>query len=318
METGEDYFPTINSENKSFETPKPISQIEQPQNPEQHITPSPTYREICQQLIQDPTSSHLFERYQVVFNKKNKLASLYDLKKAMIIRYPPNSNPLEWEYSQDYEEYTGLSSQSVLNPKVLSDYIGIEQALIVTENNLPDPFTETPTAEALKKFITKKHFAQKRGTLIETQEEIDKLISQNQTDTETIQVAKRINKIGGITLPKSKRVILSPQLDPETYLFSLAHETYHFSQINKFSQEKLKLFKDFDFVDEEEFEANLYALLYDPNPMEIDNPKLSDQEKIFFTINRLIQTTDSSVISYASQLTMLGDELDNITKKTTS
>ena len=314
METVGDFLPPINHDTGIIKALELKSQIKNPNDQENDQQSYPKYLEICQQLIQNPNSSHLFERYQVSFNEKNKLASFYDLKKAMINKYPPTSKPLEWEYSQDYEEYTGLSSQTVLNPQVLSDYISIEQAIIVTENNLPEPFTQKPTAEALKQFITKKHFAQKSGTFIETQEEIDKLIAQKPTDIEIIQVAKRINKIGGITLPKSKRVILSPQLDPETYLFSLAHETYHFSQINKTSQEKLKLFKDFDFVDEEEFEANLYALLYDPNPMEIDSPKLSNQEKLFYTTNRLMQTTMSSVISHASQLTSLEEDLEKLTK----
>lgn len=314
METGGDFLPPINHDTTTVETFRLKSQIKSSNNQENDQQPYPKYREICQQLVKTPNSSHLFERYQVVFNEKNKLASFYDLKKAMINKYPPTSKPLEWEYSQEYEEYTGISSQTVLNPQILSDYISIEQAIIVTENNLPEPFTQKPTAEALKQFITKKHFAQKSGTFIETEEEIDKLIARKPTDTELIQVAKRINKIGGITLPKSKRVILSPQLDPETYLFSLAHETYHFSQINKTSQEKLKLFKDFDFIDEEEFEANLYALLYAPNPMEIDNPKLSNQEKLFYTINRLMQTTMSSAISHASQLTMLEENLNELTK----
>ena len=314
MEIVGDFLPPSNHDTGIVKPLELKSQIKNPNDYENDRQSYPNYREICQQLIQNPNSSHLFERYQVSFNKKNKLASFYDLKKAMINRYLPNSSYLGWEYSQEYEEYTGLSSQTILNPQALSDYISIEQTIIVTENNLPEPFTQKPTAEALKQFITKKHFAQKSGTFIETQEEIDKLIAQKPTDVEIIQIAKRINKIGGITLPKSKRVILSPQLDPETYLFSLAHETYHFSQINKTSQEKFKLFKDYDFVDEEEFEANLYALLYDPSPMEIDNPKLSNHEKLFYIINRLMQTTMSSVISHASQLTSLEEDLEKLTK----
>lgn len=255
--------------------------------------PFTTYRDICQQLIQDPRSSNLFEKYGITYDPNNKLSALYGLKSAMMDRYPVQTTSNDvWEYAQKYQNFTGLSIETFLDAQILSEYIGIEQALIVTETNLPNPFTQNSNTETLKKYIKKRH-----GTVIDTQDKIDRLIHHEPINSKLSQKLKKINQINGVTDHKTKTVIISPQIHPKCYLFTLAHETYHFSKIDKYSKEKYQLFKKHYFVGEEEFEGNIYALLYDPTAIGIDDFPYSYQDKLSYTVNELIKLSEKSVLS---------------------
>lgn len=203
MEVGEGFNPTINQE-----TPRQIAQPNQPQNPEQVIAPSLTYREICQQLVQNPNYSHLFEKYQINFTPGKKLTSLFELKTAMMSKYgvqEPTSS--DWDHAGDYELYTGLSATTAKNFEVLSEYIGLEQAIIITETHLPDPFTKPPSIDALKKYIIFR-----MGKYIDTPEKIDKFISRHPPDSEDVRIAKNIDKIGGFCDSSRRTIVVSPSV----------------------------------------------------------------------------------------------------------
>ncbi len=293
-------------ENLSQNNPDTSLKTQTENNPNQEVESIryPTYQEISQKLIQDPSSSHLFEKYQVTFNPENKISSLYELKKAMMEKYPRNSINSKWEHAQSYEDFTGLSIKTILNPQVLSEFVGIEQSIIVTETNLPDPFSQKVTIETLKEYIS-----QSGWQYIDSQEQIDKLIANNPQDTNLSRLKKRIEKIGGKAQPDIETIIISPNINPKEHLFDLAHECCHLSQFILLSPEQEKLSDQYDFINNDEFEANIYALFCDPSLS--NNPNLSYEQNLFATVTNLIKLSEISTNSKMIELLSLYDEYNS-------